>query len=127
MRIADAVEAVFDMACIVAHEAGISAGGNYHIVPTETGCKQHRHGDTSASYQREMLFAAIVLIGDGLLALLTPERDALAWRMGPEPFRSLMSYMAKRPALTRWVGATQIAVGIWWALRDEPVGMPRKV
>ncbi len=70
---------------------------------------------------------AIVLIGDGLLALVSPERDALAWRMGPEPFRTLMSYMAKRPALTRWVGATQIAVGIWWALRDEPVGMPRKV
>jgi hypothetical protein len=70
---------------------------------------------------------AIVLIGDGLLALLTPERDALAWRMGPEPFRSLMSYMAKRPSLTRWVGATQIAVGIWWALRDEPLGTPRKV
>ena len=61
---------------------------------------------------------AIVLIGDGLLALVTPERDALAWRMGPEPFRSLMSYMAKRPALTRWVGATQIAVGIWWVLRE---------
>jgi len=40
--------------------------------------------------------------------------------MGPEPFRSLMSYMAKRPALTRWVGATQIAVGIWWVLREEP-------
>lgn len=64
--------------------------------------------------------AAIVLIGDGLLALMTPERDALAWRMGPEPFRSLMSYMAKRPALTRWVGATQIAAGIWWALHEEP-------
>jgi hypothetical protein len=70
---------------------------------------------------------AIVLIGDGLLAVLSPERDALAWRMGPEPFRSLMGYMAKRPALTRWVGATQIAVGIWCALREEPLGMPRKV
>ena len=69
---------------------------------------------------------AIVLIGDGLLALVNPERDALAWRMGPEPFRSLMSYMAKRPTLTRWVGATQIAVGIWWVLREEPVAIPRK-
>ena len=69
---------------------------------------------------------AIVLIGDGLLALLTPERDALAWRMGPEPFRSLMSYMAKRPALTRWVGATQIAVGVWWALREEPAAPVRR-
>jgi hypothetical protein len=69
---------------------------------------------------------AIVLVGDGLLALINPERDALAWRMGPEPFRSLMSYMARRPALTRWVGATQIAVGIWWALREEPAASPRK-
>ena len=70
---------------------------------------------------------SMVLVGDGLLALVNPEREALAWRMGPEPFRSLMGYMAKRPTLTRWVGATQIAVGIWWALRDEPLGMPRKV
>jgi hypothetical protein len=69
---------------------------------------------------------AIVLIGDGLLALMSPERDALAWRMGPEPFRSLMSYMAKRPALTRWVGATQIAVGIWWVLSEEPATSPRR-
>jgi hypothetical protein len=37
-----------------------------------------------------------------------------------------MSYMAKRPALTRWVGATQIAVGIWWALREEPDAALRK-
>jgi hypothetical protein len=63
---------------------------------------------------------AAVLVGDGLLALVSPERDALAWRMGPEPFRTLMGLMAKRPSLTRAVGAAQIAVGIWWALREEP-------
>jgi len=63
---------------------------------------------------------AIALIGDGLLALVNPERDALAWRFGPEPFRSLMGYMSKRPALTRWVGATQIAAGVWLAMREEP-------
>ena len=63
---------------------------------------------------------AAVLVGDGLLALVSPNRDALAWRMGPEPFRTMMGYMSKRPSLTRWVGATQIAVGIWLALREEP-------
>jgi hypothetical protein len=63
---------------------------------------------------------AAVLVGDGILALVSPERDALAWRMGPEPFRTMMGFMAKRPSLTRWVGAAQIAVGIWWALREEP-------
>ncbi len=69
---------------------------------------------------------SMVLVGDGLLALVNPEREALAWRMGPEPFRSLMGYMAKRPTLTRWVGAAQIGLGIWWALRDEPKTMPRR-
>jgi hypothetical protein len=62
---------------------------------------------------------AMVLVGDGLLALASPKREALAWRFGPEPFRSLMGYMADRPNLTRWVGATQIAAGIWLATRDE--------
>ncbi|HEV3149403.1 MAG TPA: hypothetical protein VGY94_00530 [Acidobacteriaceae bacterium] len=69
---------------------------------------------------------SMVLVGDGLLALINPEREALAWRMGPEPFRSLMGYMAKRPTLTRWVGAAQIGLGIWWALRDEPKTTPRR-
>ena len=69
---------------------------------------------------------SMVLVGDGLLALVNPEREALAWRMGPEPFRSLMGYMAKRPTLTRWVGAAQIGLGIWWASRDEPKATPRR-
>lgn len=63
---------------------------------------------------------AMVLVGDGLLAMVSPERDARAWRMGPEPFRTLMSYMASHRELTRWVGAAEVAVGIWWALREEP-------
>ena len=63
---------------------------------------------------------AMVLVGDGLLALLAPQREARAWRMGPEPFRTLMSVMASRPELTRWVGAAEVAAGIWWVLRDEP-------
>lgn len=63
---------------------------------------------------------SIVLIGDGLLALISPSRDAKAWRMGPEPFRTLMSFMVKKPGLTRWVGAAEVAVGVWWALREEP-------
>ncbi len=63
---------------------------------------------------------AMVLVGDGLLAMMAPQREARAWRMGPEPFRTLLSFMAKRPELTRWVGAAEVAVGIWWVLREEP-------
>ena len=62
---------------------------------------------------------AMVLVGDGLLALVAPKRDARAWRMGPEPFRTMMSVLAARPNLTRWVGAAQIAVGVWMVMREE--------
>lgn len=64
-------------------------------------------------------FTAMVLIGDGLLALIRPDRDAKAWKIGPEPWRTFMGYLSERPKLTRVVGAAQIAVGVWWALSQE--------
>ncbi len=64
-------------------------------------------------------FTAMVLIGDGLLALVRPNSDARAWKLGPEPWRSLMEYMAERPQLTRLVGAAQILVGLWWVTQHE--------
>jgi uncharacterized protein YjeT (DUF2065 family) len=69
--------------------------------------------------QRVEHFAALVLIGDGLIACLKPSREARAWKVGPEPWRSVMAAMAKRPQLTRLVGAVQVGVGIWWVLRAE--------
>ena len=64
-------------------------------------------------------FTAMVLIGDGLMALAIPEREAKAWRLGPEPWRCMMSFLADRPQLTRLVGLTQVAVGLWWIMREE--------
>ncbi len=64
-------------------------------------------------------FAAMALIGDGVMAVVRPHRDARAWRAGPKPWRFLMASLDHRPALTRVVGATQIAAGIWWALAQQ--------
>lgn len=64
-------------------------------------------------------FAAMVLIGDGVMALIRPTADASAWNRGPRPWRKLMRSLAKRPNLTRAIGAAQIAAGIYWALRQE--------
>lgn len=64
-------------------------------------------------------FTAMVLIGDGLLALVRPRRDAKAWKLGPEPWRSLMGFFANKPELTRVVGVAQVAVGIWWVMQTE--------
>ncbi|MDQ2835400.1 MAG: hypothetical protein M3Y50_16990 [Acidobacteriota bacterium] len=64
-------------------------------------------------------FAAMVLIGDGVMALVRPQHDALAWKRGPAVWQKLMTELHDRPALTRLIGLGQIAGGICWALQQE--------
>ena len=61
-------------------------------------------------------FVAMVLIGDGVMALVHPSRDAHAWKKGPKVWRELMHALAERPGLTRVIGAAQVVGGVWWAL-----------
>jgi len=67
-------------------------------------------------------FAAMLLIGDGVMALVRPEWDAEAWAVGPEWWKQSMRFFRRRPALTRLIAATQISTGIWWALSQENSG-----
>jgi hypothetical protein len=64
-------------------------------------------------------FTAMVLIGDGVMALIHPGKDAQAWKRGPKVWKQLMETLHERPGLTRAIGAAQIAGGVWWALRQE--------
>jgi hypothetical protein len=64
-------------------------------------------------------FAAMALIGDGVMAVVHPQRDAEAWKTGPKAWRALMQKLHERPALTRAIGAAQIVGGVWWALYEE--------
>jgi hypothetical protein len=64
-------------------------------------------------------FTAMALIGDGVMAMIHPKKDAMAWQRGPKPWKDLMAKLNDRPGLTRAIGAAQIAGGIWWALRQE--------
>ena len=60
----------------------------------------------------------MVLIGDGVMALVQPKRDARAWKKGPKAWRSSMQWLAERPAVTRAIGAAQIVGGVLWALSE---------
>ena len=64
-------------------------------------------------------FAAMGLIGDGMMAVVRPEHDALAWKGGPKPWQGLMQFLHERPLLTRTIGIVQVVGGIWWALQQE--------
>ena len=64
-------------------------------------------------------FAAMILIGDGVMALIHPRQDALAWKAGPKPWRDLMHGLHDRPDATRLLGVAQILGGILWAIHQE--------
>jgi hypothetical protein len=64
------------------------------------------------NWTRVKYLAAMMLIGDGALALLCPQRDALTWNAGPESWKNLMSYLCDHPRITRVIGAAEIAAGL---------------
>ena len=64
------------------------------------------------NWTRVKYLAAMMLIGDGVLAFLRPRRDALTWNAGPERWKALMSYLSDHPQITRAIGAGEIAAGL---------------
>ncbi len=64
------------------------------------------------NWTRWKYLAAMMLIGDGVLAFLSPRRDALTWNAGPERWKALMGYLADHPQITRAIGAGEIAAGL---------------
>ena len=64
-------------------------------------------------------FAAMVLIGDGVMAILRPTQDAEAWARGPRIWKKWMRSLHRRPGVTRVIGIAQIAGGIYWAISQE--------
>lgn len=73
----------------------------------------------SVSANRWKHFGAMMLIGDGVMALVRPQRDAAAWAQGPKWWCSLMEQLRSHPELTRAIGAAQIVGGVWWAICQE--------
>jgi hypothetical protein len=58
---------------------------------------------------------AMLMIGDGVLAIAQPRRHAQLWNIGPEPWRNLCSYFERRPGLTMAAGAASVVLGLWLA------------
>jgi hypothetical protein len=54
---------------------------------------------------------AMMMIGDGVVAMLRPHRDAMTWNVGPEAWRALMRYFSDHPETLRAIGAAEVALG----------------
>ena len=60
--------------------------------------------------------AAMVLIGDGLLGLLSPSAHVRRWQRGPKWSRDIIGSFAHRPQLTRMVAGGELIAATVWAL-----------
>ena len=61
---------------------------------------------------------AIITIGDGVIALVSPREHLILWELGPEGARKVAHFFAEHPNYMRLIGAAQIAFGLWLALRQ---------
>ena len=61
---------------------------------------------------------AILVIGDGVIALVSPREHSLLWGVGPEGARKVARVFAEHPNYVRLISAAQIAFGLWLALRQ---------
>lgn len=65
---------------------------------------------------------AIITIGDGVIALVSPREHSLLWEVGPEGDLAGALFFAEHPNYMRLIGAAQIAFGLWLALRQYREG-----
>lgn len=72
--------------------------------------------------QRITELAALLMVGDGIVGLMQPERHTRLWWSGPRRYREAMEPFVRSPALTRVAGAAEAAVGLWLASRQKPEG-----
>lgn len=61
---------------------------------------------------------AIITIGDGAIELLSPREHSLLWEVGPQSTRKVARFFAENPHYMRLLGAAQVGLGLWLALRQ---------
>ena len=71
-------------------------------------------------WKRRLIEAfAIVTFGDGLIAFLAPKEHSRLWVVGPESTRTVVMWFVEKPNQMRVLGAAQVVLGLWLALRQH--------
>ena len=72
----------------------------------------HQKGETAMRWTQWKNLTAMLLIGDGVLAIMRPYRNARTWDIGPDSWKALMQYLSDHPDLLRAIGVAEVAVGM---------------
>lgn len=54
----------------------------------------------------------MLMIGDGLLTVLKPDRHTRLWKGGPEVWQDALRVFLRHPEATRWAGVAELALGV---------------
>lgn len=68
--------------------------------------------------RRGLELLGLMMIGEGMIALLHPRRYSLFWKIGPAPLQDFLETLAAHRGITRALCIGEIAVGFWLALRE---------
>jgi hypothetical protein len=70
---------------------------------------------------------AMLMIGDSVLALISPRRHVALWISGPGFWQRTVTPLLRRPNLVRTLGLAGLVAGVWLAWREEPAApLPRR-
>ncbi len=58
----------------------------------------------------------VLMVGDGVLAVIAPRRRIRRWLLGPVWWRDFIGWFERRPTLSRFLGLLTAAVGLLIAL-----------
>jgi uncharacterized protein YjeT (DUF2065 family) len=68
--------------------------------------------------ERAKEMAALMMIGEGLVTVVEPERHCMLWKAGPRLWERMLDPFVDHPNMTRVLGAAQLALGFWLAVRQ---------
>lgn len=77
------------------------------------------------SKRRVLETAAMMIIGDSVLAMLAPRRHVGLWAEGPAWWERTSAPFLRRPQMTRLLGLAGLGLGVWLARRSESGVAPR--
>jgi hypothetical protein len=83
-------------------------------------CCAQLQEEKSPVWKRRLIEAfAIVTVGDGLIEFLAPKEHSRLWVVGPESTRRIGMWFVEKPNRMRVLGAAQVVLGVWLALRQH--------
>lgn len=62
---------------------------------------------------------AMLMIGDGVLCMVAPQRHVELWQSGPRLWRRMLEPFSRHHALTRAAGAAMVIAGVCLAARQR--------